>query len=127
MPVINIANKAYDGKDFIDDFRTVVDDIPEEILEDEEDLASAILTGMETNFPKAYTYYKTRKKDLLIPMLGVLKDYGMRNPHKFKFNKNNGDYMAYFRDKLKEWGVDSPTDLTDSEKSRFFTEVKQGK
>lgn len=125
--MINIANKAYDGRDFVEDFRVVVDDIPADILEDEEDFVSAIMSGMETNFPKAYAYYKSRKKDLLVPMLGVLKDYGMRNPSKFKFNRNNGDYMSFFKDKLAEYGVSSPAELSERDKPKFFTEVKQGK
>ena len=125
--MINIANKAYDGRDFMNDFKSVLDDIPVEVIQDEEDLIYALTTGLETNYPKAYQYFKSRKKDLIAPVLGALKEYADSHKKRFKYNKNNGDYMSYFKDKLNEWGVTSPSDLSDSQKSKFFKEVKAGK
>ena len=35
-------------------------------------------------------------------------------------------YRAYFEKKLKEWGIESPADLDDAKKKKFFQEVDEG-
>ena len=35
-------------------------------------------------------------------------------------------YMKYFRSKLEKWNVDSPSQLSDENKSKFFDEVSSG-
>jgi len=34
-------------------------------------------------------------------------------------------YEKFFEKKLKEWGVDSPDELSDKEKKKFFEEIKR--
>lgn len=35
------------------------------------------------------------------------------------------DYNEFFRKKMKEWGIDEITDLSDDDKTKFFDEVKK--
>lgn len=34
------------------------------------------------------------------------------------------EYEKFFNKKMKEWEIDSPQDLSDSEKKKFFTEIE---
>lgn len=121
---LNIANKRYDDRDFINDLNELLSDIPHEAIDDADDLFSAVVTGMETNFPRMFDYFKINKNRLHKIILGAFSSWDKKHNKNFA---NSGDYLEYFRDKLKEWGVTSPSDLSDKDKSDFFTEVKQGK
>ena len=37
----------------------------------------------------------------------------------------NKEYEKFFQDKLKEYGVESPADLSEEEKKKFFNEIKK--
>ena len=122
--MINIA-KSYTEKDFLETFQAIVDDIPPDVIEDQDDLASAVFEGLKVNEPKAFKYFKDNSSKLKAVIHTVLSDY-VKKYHKKNFS-NSGDYMEYFRDKLQEWGVSSPSELSDSQKPKFFKEVKAGK
>ncbi|MFW6129862.1 MAG: hypothetical protein ACOC56_01685 [Atribacterota bacterium] len=38
-------------------------------------------------------------------------------------NKNDSAYQAFFREMLDKYGVDSPDELSDEEKKKFFNEI----
>ena len=107
--MINIANKRYDDRDFINDLNVIVDDIPSEVIEDADDLFSAVTEGLKVNNPTAFAYLKQNHKRLHKILLGVFQSFEKRHKRNFA---NSGDYMSYFRDKLKEWGVSSPAKLS---------------
>lgn len=122
--MINIAN-AYVEKDFIKDLKTIVEDIPPEVIEDQADLFSAVFEGLKVNEPVAFKYFKDNNNKLKAVIHTVLSDY-VKKYHKKNFS-NSGDYIEYFRGKLQEWGVSSPSELSESQKPKFFKEVKAGK
>jgi hypothetical protein len=41
----------------------------------------------------------------------------------FLREQNNSPYQKFFRMKLKQWGVNSPSELSDAEKKKFFNSV----
>jgi hypothetical protein len=119
----NIA-KPYGDKQFMEDLQEVLNDIPTEVISDADDLFSAVVTGMQVNYPEAFRHFSKRSKQLTAVMLSAFADYIKKHHRNFH---NNGDYMEYFKGKLSEWGVSSPAELPDSQKSKFFSEVKTGK
>lgn len=42
------------------------------------------------------------------------------------FSEQDSAYQKFFKKKLKEWGVNSPADLSDADKKKFFAEVEKG-
>ena len=42
-----------------------------------------------------------------------------------KMSAKQKEYQAFFRKKLKAWNVSSPSDLSESDKKKFFSEVKR--
>lgn len=39
-------------------------------------------------------------------------------------NESESDYQEFFKKKLEEYEVDSPNDLSDTDKKKFFNEIK---
>lgn len=39
-------------------------------------------------------------------------------------NESDTEYQEFFRKKLEDYGVKSPSELSDSEKKKFFNEIK---
>lgn len=42
------------------------------------------------------------------------------------FEQKESDYDKFFNEKLKEYGIDSPEDLSDEDKKKFFDDVDEG-
>lgn len=40
--------------------------------------------------------------------------------------QGNSKYQEFFREKMKEWGINSPQDLDEKKRKQFFEDVKKG-
>ena len=41
-------------------------------------------------------------------------------------NKDRDTYQKFFRGVMNKWGIDSPTELSDEDKKKFFEDVDKG-
>jgi len=41
-----------------------------------------------------------------------------------RFLVNEESYEEFFKKKLKEWNISSPTELSDEDKKKFFEQIK---
>lgn len=53
----------------------------------------------------------------------VVRGYKMKLYKEFIAEGSKEEYQKFFNKKLKKYGVDSPEDLSDKEKKKFFDEV----
>lgn len=44
---------------------------------------------------------------------------------KYIFESGSAEYQAFFKKKLKEFGVSSPDELSDADKKKFFNQIEK--
>lgn len=68
---------------------------------------------------RLYDRIQTMRREVADRMGGIIGG-------KDSMNEESGDkdaYEKFFKAKLKKWGVDSPSDLSDEDKKKFFNEI----
>lgn len=98
--------------------------------------------NMPTHGPGTYAFYKGSKCKILsigggkakIMVNGQIKlvnytslddeMYGTGTNLPINESEKQDAYQEFFRNKLKDYGVESPSELSDEDKSKFFSEIK---